>query len=308
MSAVVMDRIVLFGAGASYGAGHTVPKPTPLGKDLFPELAQYCPQSWGNLPQEIRAAFHAGFEQGMQVLWDKYSSNIALLMRHMTLYLAQFRPDGTGNDLYSDLIRALDEKGVAGQVLYSTLNYECLLELAASSLGMQVEYGEGQLGKQGLKIWKLHGSCNFLSAGIQAGSGVTFGSGVAFQGQLRPVNPNDAIQYCLSNTGLYPAMALYMNGKPVQIGRGVIDSLQQRWSVQVKEAKRILVVGVRPYPEDPHVWEPLGDSQGELGYVGPEDEFNHWRASYRPEKPAVWMGTRWDGCFEDSVDFLAEGK
>ena len=82
---IQMERIILFGAGASYGAGHMLPKAPPLGKDLYKELTRYYPPSWGSLPEEIKTSFETGFEQGMQVLWDKYSSNIALLMRHMTL-------------------------------------------------------------------------------------------------------------------------------------------------------------------------------------------------------------------------------
>ncbi len=165
------ERIALFGAGASYGAGHILPKAPPLGKDLYKELARYYPPSWGSLPKEIKASFETGFEQGMQVLWDKYSSNIALLMRHMTLYLAQFRPDGSHQDLYSRLFRELKNHGITSRILFSTLNYECLLEIAASALGLKVDYGESEVTSNTVQIMKLHGSCNFLSGGIQATAG-----------------------------------------------------------------------------------------------------------------------------------------
>ncbi|MBI2871999.1 MAG: hypothetical protein HYY00_02270 [Chloroflexi bacterium] len=301
-----MDRIVLFGAGASYGAGQVLPKAPPLGKDLYAELARYCPSSWGQLPNDIHTAFHAGFEQGMQILWDKYSTNIALLMRHMTLYLAQFRPDGSGRDLYSRFLNALNKHELAHQVLYSTLNYECVLELSASAMGKRVNYGGVEVDRNAIGIWKLHGSCNFLSAGIKASSGVLFSSGVAFEGELKAVNPNDAIEYCLSDMGLYPAMALYMNAKPVQVGQSVIHGLQRRWADVVRKANRLLVVGVRPYPGDTHIWQPLAECQGELGFVGPQPDFDLWRESQRAGKVSRWIGSRWDACFEQSVAFIAE--
>lgn len=286
------ERIVLFGAGASNGAGHVLPKAPPLGKDLYKELTHYCPPSWGSLPEEIKASFETGFEQGMRVLWDKYSSGIALLMRHMTLYLAQFRPDGSHQDLYSRLLQELKRAGTTSGVLFSTLNYECVLEVAASALGFKVDYGEGKVTSDAVRVLKLHGSCNFLSGGIQATGGVTFTRGVVFDGGLRPVNPNEAIQYCLSNTALYPAMALYMNAKPIQIGQSVVHGLQLRWGEQVRKAKRILIIGVRPYSEDTHIWGPLAECSGELGFVGPEQDFIEWREKYRSSKYSLWIGPR----------------
>lgn len=299
------ERIVLFGAGASFGAGHVLPKAPPLGKDLYAELVRCFPQSWGNLPTEVRELFKTDFEQGMQVLWDKYSQNIALLMRHMTLYLAQFRPDGSRKDLYSSFLGALGNR-LASSVLLSTLNYECVLELSASGVGMKVDYGEDNATSGAIRIWKLHGSCNFLSAGIQANRGVSFTRGLTFEGGLRFVNPNEAIQYCLSNTGLYPAMALYMKAKPIQIGQFVIHGLQRRWGEHVRQAERVLVVGVRPYPEDMHIWGPLAECPGELGYIGPEDQFIKWNETHRNSRLSRWLGPRWDASFSQSVSFVSE--
>ena len=241
----------------------------------------------------------------MQVLWDKYSMNIALLMRHMTLYLAQFRPDGSGKDLYTRFLEEMAGKDTVEEVLFSTLNYECALELSASALGMQVNYGDSESGQNVVRIWKLHGSCNFLTSGVQAGSGIHFGRGIVFNGQLSPVNPNDAIQYCLSGSGLYPAMALYMNAKPIQIGQDVIHALQQQWGEWVKQAKRVLIIGVRPYPEDEHIWGPLAACEGHIGYVGPESVFNEWKDLYRAGKSSIWVGSRWHQCLEDCIAFLA---
>lgn len=302
-----MERVILFGAGASYGAEHILPDAPPLGKDIYAELSRCFPGSWGALPKDIKDTFTEGFEQGMQLLWDRCSSSIAPLMRHMTLYLAQFRPDGSLQDLYSRLFAELKDQGVAGGVLYSTLNYECVLELAASARGMTIEYGEGETSADIVRIWKLHGSCNFISANLQVGGGISFSRGIVFEGGLRPVDPNDAIQYCLSNTGLYPAMALYMDAKPIQIGQAVVHQIQKRWGEVVRNAKRVLIVGVHPYPQDAHIWGPLAQSQGELAYVGPKQAFENWMRNHRQGELGQWLGAQWDQCFSETVSFISEG-
>ncbi len=298
-----MKRIVLFGAGASYGAGRVYPKVPPLGKDLYAELARYS-LAWRNLPDDIQSGFQGGFEQGMQVLWDKYSHSISPLMQHMTLYLAQFRPDGSKSDLYTRFFDALG--GQTAFSLISTLNYDCLLELAAVSLGKRVHYWNSEAPSGSLKVWKLHGSCNFLSAGVQATKGMSFSSGVFFDSGLKAVNPNDAIQYCLSNNSLYPAMALYMTAKPIQIGQSVILDLQKRWGELVHDAERVLVIGVRPYPPDTHIWQPLADFAGELGFIGQEVDLRHWQEAHRSGKPTRLLGPRWDACFAQTVAFIRE--
>ena len=190
-------------------------------------------------------------------------------------------------------------------VLFSTLNYECVLELSASGMGLTVQYWHDALKPGAIRVWKLHGSCNFLSKGIQATNGVRFSRGVNFEGGLQAVSPNDAVAYCLTNQGLYPAMALYMTSKPVQIGQQVILSLQQQWGDNVKAAERLLVVGVRPYPDDGHIWGPIAECAGTVGYVGPKEEFDTWASACRTG-PSTWLGARWDACFDESVAFLAE--
>ena len=296
--------IVLFGAGASFGAGATVPHAPPLGGQLYSELARYDPKGWGDLPEAVRHEFGQGFEAGMQAIWDTYSQGIAGLMRHMTLYLAQFAPDGSKTDLYSRFVEQLASRGVTSNVLFSTLNYECVLELSASGLGLRVHYWQDDLESGAIRVWKLHGSCNFLSKNIQATRGALFSRGVGFEGGLQAVTPNDAVAYCLTNQGLYPAMALYMASKPVQIGQAVIHSLQKQWGDYARAAKRLLVVGVRPYPDDGHIWEPIAECAGAVGYVGPKGDFGSWESTCRTG-PSTWLGARWNECVDESVAFLA---
>jgi hypothetical protein len=52
-------KVVLFGAGASYGAGGIVPDSPPLGWDLYDRLCRCYPDSWGALPPTLDAPLAA---------------------------------------------------------------------------------------------------------------------------------------------------------------------------------------------------------------------------------------------------------
>lgn len=49
-----MSIIVLFGAGASYGAGSVLPSIPPLGSSLYQELSSMFPATWGSLPSSLK--------------------------------------------------------------------------------------------------------------------------------------------------------------------------------------------------------------------------------------------------------------
>src|SRR5436190_22597378 len=122
------DILFFFGAGASYGAGGTLPEQPPLGGQLFPILEQMCPGTWGGLPSEIRNGFRSrDFEYGMQLIYDKLGGAIPQLMRDMALYFIQFRPFKR-RTLYCKLIDDLRRIGLLDRSAFSTLNYDCVLE------------------------------------------------------------------------------------------------------------------------------------------------------------------------------------
>jgi len=67
-----------------------------------------------------------------------HPAEVAPLMRDMTAYFLQFAPQpGVPND-YSKLVAALGN--AAPSVIFSTLNYECVLELALGALGLTIDY------------------------------------------------------------------------------------------------------------------------------------------------------------------------
>ena len=158
------------------------------------------------------------------------------------------------------------------------------------------------------KEWWLYGSYTVpvtsIPEGIRATSDVRFTRGVVFNPSLRPVNPKEAVQFCLSDTALYPAMCLYMQSKPIQIGQSWITEQQRRWSEIIRNAKRVLVIGVQPYPSDTHVWTPLAETNASLGYIGPEEQFRDWTSMYRKERKSELLGERWEEAFDCAIDFL----
>lgn len=101
-------------------------------------------------------------------------------------------------------------------------------------------------------------------------------------------------------------MALYMSANPVQIRQGTIHGLQNRWGEIVRQARRVLVIGVQPYAEDSHIWGPLAHCRGDIAYVGSKLSFEQWKVAHRPDKPGVWLGSRWADCLGETADFLSE--
>lgn len=89
---------------------------------------------------------------------------------------------------------------------------------------------------------------------------------------------------------------------------GRIKAIQDRWKKNVLEAKPILIIGVKPYLADKHIWEPLTQTDAKLGYLGSIDEFNLWVEKYRKNKENKVIGKRWSEHFEESIAFLASDE
>ncbi|OHE17008.1 MAG: hypothetical protein A2X96_08245 [Syntrophobacterales bacterium GWC2_56_13] len=59
-------RVLLLGAGASYGSDHS--GTPPMGADLFEALRAFNPPGWGQLLLSLALAFRNDFERGMEEL------------------------------------------------------------------------------------------------------------------------------------------------------------------------------------------------------------------------------------------------
>ncbi len=281
------DLVFLFGAGAAYGAGDIVPERPPLGAELYSRLASHYTGTWGNLPSAVRTAFSTGnFERGMGNLYEGYSMAVAPLMLQMAVYLIQYRPF-SGKSLYCRLIHELVAAQHIERTVFSTLNYDCILEFAMLRQGVPLSYFNG--GDAVVPVWKLHGSCNWFSHGVQAGSGVTYMKGVTWEGGIEAsLDIGTVVQKCVVNQGLAPVMALYMQGKPLQVSPSSVQKIQERWQEAVSNAVKVICIGVRPWPADTHIWQPLAQTAAEVLFIGDQREFDDWRASYR-EGSSVYL-------------------
>ena len=177
-----MDIAVLFGAGASFGAGNVFPDAPPLGRDLFDHLQRAYPESWGSLLHDDEVAtFRDDFEQGFVLLWGKQGESRAQrLIIDMALFFTRFTL--VGPNAYSRLLHLLLAGGT-NRVCFCTLNYECLLEQAISETGLSVFSLGRQIGTNstGLHVLKPHGSCNYLSPMTRNMTNVRMGNAHAYE-------------------------------------------------------------------------------------------------------------------------------
>ena len=290
-----MSRVLLLGAGASYGATGVLPHSPPLGAGLFDELRKAYPNAWGTIPESDRPKFVPNFELGMKELWDSNSHATPVLMRCIADYFARFRSDGSGT--YERLLQGLEDEGALGDTFFSTLNYECVLETAARNHGFsRVEFfREAPTDDEALTVWKIHGSCNFLPASVAGGAGaVSFsGAAVKWDGEMKIVDPSQVGPF-VANSAFYPAMAVFMEGKPVHSHQSAIATTQSWWAKAVSEAECVGVIGVHPNVADEHLWAPLADADGKLVILGDVDASEQWAASYRNGRETQVVGDRFD--------------
>jgi hypothetical protein len=295
--------VILFGAGASFGAGGILPEAPPLGGALFDELVFSYPGSWGQLPGKLSTRFReAGFEAGMQLVFEEYGLAIPRLMRDMAVYFVQFRPN-TRSTLYCRLVRGLIEADVLKNVIFGTLNYECVLEYSLLEAGVPIGYFPDSIPRDGVPVWKPHGSCNMFSKSLRAGQSVRYGTGVTWEGGAQAfLDTNRVIEYCLTETGLAPIMSLYMEGKPLAVSPSVVRQIQQALEQDLLNADAVFVVGVRPVLGDKHIWQPLATSDAPVYYVGDQAGFETWRKVHRSERASTHLGDRFGAAFDSILN------
>lgn len=293
------DIVFLFGAGASHGAGGILPERPPLGSGLYSELARLYPGSWGALPANVVLAFKDHFEDGMGEVHSQFGATIPQLMREMAVYFAQFRAVNN-SCLYARLLADLAETGTLERTCFSSLNYDCVLDFAVIAAGLQLNYFETADDLR-VPLWKLHGSCNMFAKDVQATAGVYYGTGVTFEGGVQAfLDSNRIIEYCLAETALAPVMSLYMRGKPLNVSPTAIASILKLWTQQVLEARLIVVAGVRPWPDDTHIWGPLATTDAPLLFVGNAAEVGAWAGASRRGSTEV-IGARVNESYDNLI-------
>ncbi|PRW97387.1 hypothetical protein C7A07_16105 [Pseudomonas fragi] len=269
-----MSTLVLLGAGASHGSEpNQAHKTPPLGNDLFGALAELGGVA-SRIPNDIKEVFEQGFELGMAVFNERIDVQLQAFHRELSSYLADFVP--STNSYYIQLLRHL----VGRNVIFSSLNYDMMLEEAAIMLGMNVSYGIERM-PNAIRVIKPHGSINFWPDFPAEMIKNCFFSGVgsALKAPVRPVDRLSAKHRCSVDTSFSPAISMYAKGKKVSVCPDFVQDQQMLFSTACRRASRIIIVGVRVVPDDSHIWEPILKSGSEVTYFGngaDEAELRTW--------------------------------
>ena len=264
---MLSQKITIFtGSGASYGCGLVTPYNPPLGKDLYSRLESYAPQIMSQVSVIVGRNNIDNFEMKMHEMMQSKKINAAILNSMIATYFSQFSPGIYGNS-YIELFRTLNIRNI--NFVYSTLNYDCIAELAASSVGMQVNYNLDTIPSNQFDVLKLHGSCNFLLSGITGPlGGISMGIGGAMiDGPIEVVQPTQ-IPAIIQNRPAGPCMSFYMKDKPTPVGASTIKVIQQRWENRILESDKIIIIGANVNKEDHHIWDPISKTKAKIGFVG----------------------------------------
>jgi hypothetical protein len=263
----------LIGAGASKGAGGITPYDPPLGAELYGYLVRDFPTTWGALPDRLDALFRDNFEIGMAELWDNQLNIGTQLIIEMAIYFSRFDPPPDGLDCYSRLIWRLKQSGLILNTRIATLNYECVLDVAASRLGLKLTYLSDVVLPDNITMWKPHGACNLIP-NAEVHSLNLVGKNI-YDGPLRGVDLPEVPR--LYNTGyaLPPAMSLFAPGKPTPVASTWVDETRRQWADWVQGADVVAIIGARPLFEDGHIWDPIINSSAEVWYIGGSSDSNY---------------------------------
>jgi hypothetical protein len=294
-----MVALVLMGAGASFGSKDVIPYPPPLGNGddgLFARLEEKF-ASIRSIPDNIKATFRKNFEEGMASFNKHSDGDVMSFQRSLAHYLAEFSP-GERNE-YRRLIRDL---GVA-RIIYSTLNYDLLFELAAASLGLHTNYSRKPWAGH-VRLLKPHGSSNFWPD-IPLGTfrQVKFkNTKIDIAAPVRPVDQRDTLHRCQQEDSLSPAIALYAEGKPVKVCPDYVTDQQDQWRQVATNASQIFITGVRVNYTDAHLWDVLGMTKAKVVYFGLDGDreaFLDWK-EHKRKKQAYFV----PGYFSDAIDSM----
>jgi hypothetical protein len=291
---------LIFGAGASYGSGRTIPYNPPLGNYLFDNLVSLN-RAFAALPQDIKDVFiERGFEEGMAYIAND-SRKINPLQKEIACYLSKFKitPENAYARLFNKLRRYMSEINIV------TLNYDTLIEQALGLTGYPSDYN---CSGQGVNVLKPHGSSNFLPRipnGCSFSGNTMIGCGTFFEGlQTDAVcTHEEVVSWCGDprNSDLSPVLSLYEKGKRVVINSALINKVKEDYKGVISTSELIVLIGIKYIEHDSHIWQPLEESYADLLVVDPyPQDTNEWLNRTKKDSAEVICNG-----FEDSVLAIA---
>jgi len=227
--------------------------------------------------------------------------NAPVLNAILASYFARFAPGMFGNH-YVDLFQKLSQANI--DFVYSTLNYDCIAELAASKIGLSVNYNTDNMSSGQFNILKLHGSCNFLLQGITGKLGsMSFGVGSGMiDGSIEIVQPN-LVQQTVQNRPAGPCMSFYMKNKPTAVGSKTIQAIQKKWREVIENSDVLVIIGTNVSKEDAHIWDPISKSEADIAFVGDDDSFSNVQ-SLNSDLDVTHVGTTFENSVTNLIEYL----
>lgn len=291
---------ILTGAGASFGCGNTSPYNPPLGRDLYVELEKHAPQIMSQLSNVIGRDGIENFEEKMHQAWQSNKVNGIIINAAIASYFSRFNP-GVGNAFVS-LFKDLDFEKI--DYVYSTLNYDCLAELAATKIGLQTNYVPKNMPTKQFDVLKLHGSCNFLFKGITGKLGMmkVGMKGGTLDGTVEPVQPS-LVSTLIQNRPAGPCMSYYMKNKPTSVGPSTIREIQNKWKEVISKSDKLVIIGTNVNTDDSHIWEPITGTRAKIGFVGSPNAFSVLE-SLGSDIDATHLSSDFDASISDIVNFV----
>ncbi len=299
-------NIIIFGAGASFGSGEVVPKPPPLGADLFPVLRRLFPGVWGGLSGSQIAELELDFESGMQQVGKENPHALPPLQRAMASFFFDFMP---GNDnLYRRMAKRIKGKGWDGALV--TLNYERLLEISFAMERFQLFVGNPPNNQPSVELCLPHGCCHIFCESVRGtASSVSFsGIGVNTRGPVKAVVDRNEFLLRIKHDAFPPVMSYFDPLKSTTSGANFIEAQRDRYNDLVRNAKNISIVGVRVRPHDAHLWSALKETNANIMYCGGKsgvDEFSKWATQERIGKTSTALAGHFADSFEEILKYMS---
>jgi hypothetical protein len=293
-----MHTLFFFGAGASYGSDEPTVTP-PLGKDLYDRLCEFSPDI-ARHTEPFADAFRKNFEEGMSAFAMKHGWFTPYMAKIMAGYLFNFSP--RPRNLYIELLRAA--AGFGHRYTFATLNYDLMLELSASALGIPFIYGdENDDGITGyFRLIKPHGSCNLIP---RVGGGFLHDNRfeefpTGFDWPVKFSYDMEEVAGFLSDMTCQdaPGVCFITPGKPTMFGEETISRHYQMFDFLTKKVDQVVVIGVAHYLVDEHIWGSLAAAPGSVIYFDPfPANFDAW-AKIERKGPTRSFATDFRGALE----------
>ncbi len=284
----VNNKMIIFGAGASYGSEENNQNTPPTGEYLFGELKLFDQNGWGSISNEFAGNFRSNFEKGKIIYAKERPGELINLHKSMARYFYKFIP--SVDNLYIKFAkRILNSKW---QGCFATINYERLLELSLFYTGLKpIITDKKRVDIPQIELILPHGCCHFFidkkTVYIDPNQYVE-GLSVSINGPI-VIAKDDSDFYNKLNSNLVPpVMSYYEPLKRTTSGSEFIKGQRKRFEEKVMESKIICIIGVKVNHNDDHIWGPLIRTKGRLIYcsgVKGGEEFKKWKKDYRDNKP-----------------------